>query len=233
MSKFKRDASIEDKGDVLGGGYKVFNTGIYAAKIVNAYFGKSSGGAESVFIEFETNEGTYSETFYITNKQGKIYYTDKQGAKIYLPGFILVDELCSLVTGGTTPLSDIEPEKKYVAIWDPVSRKKEPKEVEVLTKILDRECYIAIIKTKEYKTIKNGDEYVPTDEEINRNTLSKVFDSEGYTYKERISQEEPTFFDRWQDRYSSDYVQDKTKNVTPASKAPSANKSKGKNIFGD
>lgn len=232
MNKFKRDASIEDKGDVLGGGYKVFNTGIYAAKIVNAYFGKSSGGADSVFIEFETKEGTYSETFYVTNKQGKIYSIDKQGAKVYVPGFILVDELCSLVTGGTTALADIEPEKKYVAIWDSASRKKEPKEVEVLTEILDKECYIAIIKTKEYKSVKSGDEYVPTDDEINRNTISKVFDSEGYTYHERLSQEEPVFFDKWQEKFSSDYIQDRTKNVKPAPKAPSASK-KGKNIFGD
>ena len=79
----QEDADIEKGGDSLGG-QLILPTDIYLGVIKAAFGGKSSGGARSVTIHFQTESGKdMKETIYVTSgdAKGNKHYYERDGKK--------------------------------------------------------------------------------------------------------------------------------------------------------
>lgn len=131
----------------------------------------------------------------------------QDGKKIPLPGFTIVDDLCLIATG--SPLSEQATEEKTVKIYDYDQKKEMPKAVPVLTDLINQPVKVGILLKLENKNEKSGDEYVPTAETRQVNSIDKVFHPElNLTVAEaRQGQETAKFHDAWTER-NKDQVRD-------------------------
>lgn len=165
---------LEENQDRLGG-YSPLETDVYAGKIKVAYAGQSAKGAHFVTVLADFGGREYRETIYVTNQKGENFFVskDKDKKKVALPGFTTIDDLCQVTTDKT--LSQQDSEEKMVNIYDPDLKKEVPKSVPVLVELTGKDILVAIKKTMVDKTVKEGDEYVPTGESRDENSIEKVF----------------------------------------------------------
>ena len=115
---------LQESQDRLGG-ISVFNTDIYIGTIKALYAGKSTGGATSVTLIADLNGKEYTETLYVTNKDGQNWFANKQDntKKVPLPGFTVVDDICLIATG--EPLASQETEEKVIKLLTEKAKVKE------------------------------------------------------------------------------------------------------------
>lgn len=189
--------NLEKAEDRLGGGYSPRETDIYTFKINAAYAGQSSGGAMSVSLICQDDIGEFRETLYITNKSGENFFT-KDGKKIPLPGFTIINDLCLIVTG--EPLANQEPEDKVINVYDFDAGKEVPTSVPMIMPLIGAEVSLAIQKVIEDKNVKNANgEYVPSGETREVNNIVKVFHTETkMTVAEALDgADEAKFWDLW------------------------------------
>lgn len=195
-----KNDGLEESQDRLGG-FQVYESDIYLAKIKVAYGLKSSGGAKGVAFTFDLGNGKeYRETIYVTDKKGQNFFLNKDdnSKKVPLPGFTTVEDICLIVTGKT--LSEQEMDDKVFNVYDPDARQEMPKSVPTLVELLDQPIYLAIIKAIENKNAKDSSgRYVPTAETRETNSIEKVFHpEEKMTVAEaRDGKETAGFFDAW------------------------------------
>lgn len=166
---------LEQAQDRLGG-YAPFETDAYDATIKLAYAGKSDGGANSLSIVAETADGReYRETLWVTNKKGENWFLNKQdqSKKVPLPGFTVAEHiaLCTV----EKPLSQLLFEEKVVNLYDYDQKKDVPTNVQVATELLGKIVTLGIVQSTENKNVKSGNDYVPTAETRQVNSIDKVF----------------------------------------------------------
>jgi len=213
---------LEESGDRLGGG-GVLESGPQDGVIKVAYVGKSaSSDAQSITTIIDMNGFEYRETFWITNRKGENFYTDKQDAtkKHGLPGFVMVDNMCQLATGHG--LAAQETEEKTVNIYDFEAKKELPKNVQVLTGLIGKPITAGVKKVVVDKTKKDGNGvYQPTGETRDTNEIDKFFHAETKRtvteYKQGI--EEAQFYPKWVEKNEGKTV-NKAKGAEGKSGAP-------------
>lgn len=234
---------LEESTDRLGG-FSPIETDAYPTKIKIAYAGKSAGGANNISFVFELEGGReYRETVYYTNKKGENFFLNKDDKtkKVPLPGFNTVDDICLVATG--QPLSEQDTEEKMVQIWDNDAKKEVPKSVPVLTGLVGQTVGLAINNSLVNKNQKVGNEYVPTAETKNENTIDKVFDIESQmTVAEAREGRDAGFIAAWVEknkgnvrdkRTYSDNDNQSGRAGRPAGGAPAAGApAAGKSLFG-
>lgn len=211
----------EEKEDRLGG-YKPKETDIYTAPIKLAYAGQSDGGARNITLVLDIDGQDYTETVYITSKEGKNYY-EKNGNKISLPGFVVIDDLC-MVTAGT-PLKEQETEEKVVKVWDSKEKKELNKSVQVLKDVMGQTASFAIQKVLENVNEKDGNgKYVPTDKTRESNNIQKVFHTETRkTVPEALKNlDTPEYWDAWLERNKGETYDKREKKGGANAGAPGA-----------
>lgn len=217
MSMFSKlgNQNLEETTDTLGGGgsYTV-PSDMYEVKIKQAYGHTAASGALAVHLELEIpgRENTYSETIYVTNKNGENFYT-RNGKNFPLPGFSTIEDICLITTGSS--LEDQPHEDKLVNIWDFETSKHIPKERPVLVDLIGKSFTAGILETRENKSAKNQStgKYEPINEERIVNSIQKVWDTESQsTVYEARNGKEPEFWDAWKEKYSG-VQQDKYKEV--------------------
>lgn len=172
---------IKKTEDNVGGAFGVRDTDLNIFDIKAMYAGKSDGGAMSVTGIFVDEAGKeYTETFWVTNKQGENFYFTKDGKgektqeKSFLPGFNIVNDICMIVTD--KPLFEQNDEEKVVKIYDYDAKAQVPKSVPMLVDLLGGKVALAIYKNVENKNKKNdAGDYEPTAEERETNTTEKAF----------------------------------------------------------
>lgn len=200
---------LQESQDRLGG-ISVFNTDIYIGTVKALYAGKSSGGATSVTLIADLNGKEYTETLYVTNKDGQNWFANKQDntKKVPLPGFTVVDDICLIATG--EPLAAQETEEKVVKVWDSEAKKEMPKSVPMIIAALGKPIALGIQKTLANKQTKVGTEYVPNAETREENHIDKVYHPEmKLTVAEaRAGQDVAQFWDAWLLK-NKDQVRDK------------------------
>ena len=200
---------LQESQDRLGG-IQVFNTDIYIGVIKALYAGKSTGGATSVTLIADLNGKEYTETLYVTNKDGQNWFANKQDntKKVPLPGFTVVDDICLIATG--EPLAAQETEEKVVKVWDSEAKKEMPKSVPMIIAALGKPIALGIQKTLANKQTKVGTEYVPNAETREENHIDKVYHPEmKLTVAEaRAGQDVAQFWDAWLLK-NKDQVRDK------------------------
>lgn len=200
---------LQESQDRLGG-IQVFNTDIYIGTIKALYAGKSSGGATSVTLIADLDGKEYTETLYVTNKDGQNWFANKQDntKKVPLPGFTVVDDICLIATG--EPLAAQETEEKVIKVWDNEAKKEMPKSVPMITAALGKPIALGIQKTLANKQTKVGTDYVPNAETREENHIDKVYHPEmKLTVAEaRAGQDVAQFWDAWLLK-NKDQVRDK------------------------
>lgn len=169
---------LEESQDRIGGGF-VLSTDIYSGKIKMMYHGAAKSGAQFIQLIAEFAGKEYRETVYITNKEGKNYFLNKDDKtkKVPLPGFTVINDICLITTG--KPLAEQEAEEKVVNVYDFDQKKEVPKNVPVLLETIGQEISLGIVKTLENKSVKNdAGEYEATADERESNSIEKVFHTE-------------------------------------------------------
>lgn len=232
---------LQESQDRLGG-TSVFSTDIYTGTIKAFYAGKSSGGATSVTLIAVIGDKEYTETMYVTNKEGKNWFLNKQDntKKVPLPGFTVVDDICLIATG--EPLANQETEDKVINIWDNEAKKEMPKSVPMIVAALGKPIALGIEKTLANKKTKVGSEYVATAETREENHIDKVYHPEmKLTVAEaRAGRDVAQFWDAWLLK-NKDQVRDKRtikdgEVGAPSKSAPTAGQAseqpKRKSLFG-
>lgn len=192
--------------DSLGGGY-ILPSDIYMLTVETAFLQPATSGAVGVVLRFKTKEGgkDYRETVYITNRKGETFYV-KDGQQHLLPGYLMIDTLCQMVTGNS--LEKQNTELRTVKVYDPELQKEVPAEREVLVDLQGGLVYAGIIKSVEDKTKKDASgAYVPTGETREANSISKFFHSESkQTLAEAIAGTDSKFFADWLTKYKDQVI---------------------------
>ena len=210
---------IKQGKDTVGGGRTLLESDVYPATIKAAFLGTSSGGATSLTVLFDLGTSEYRETLYITNKAGKNFYTNSQGEKNYLPGFVTADEICLLAA--QKPLAKMTTEKKVFKVYNSTAKMEVPTEVDALTELEGRQIKLGILQERRFKSVKQADgSYVDSSETQDSNIISKVFSAKhDKTANEcRAQVEEASFIQQWKERWKGK-LSDRTAGKAPASTA--------------
>jgi hypothetical protein len=198
-----KSEGLEEATDRLGGGFGAIETNIYSGIIKALYAGQSAQGARNVTLITDFGGREYRETIYITNRAGENWFAAKDkdgkatGKKAPLPGFTLVDDICLIATG--KPLAEQEAEDKVVKVYDAEAQKELPKSVPMIVEAIGKPISLAIQKTLENKSVKEGDVYVPTAETREVNNSEKAFDTDTKmsVVEAKAGAEKPAFWDAW------------------------------------
>lgn len=212
FANMKHHEDIAAPKDTLGGGNYIKESNVYTAVIKMAYAFKSDAGAQGVAMEFLLQDGsTYKEKFYVSKTTGE-NYSEKDGKKFYMQGFVTVDEICALSTGQY--LANQTAEDKLIKVYQYPEGEVE-KEMPVLTDLINKKVLLAIQQVRKYKSEKQGAKWVETWETQDINEISKVFNTDKFTVAELMEEkEEPTFHDKWLEKNEGE-VYDRTKNKKP------------------
>lgn len=216
---FNTTVKMEEERDVLGGG-GVFDSNLYDFTIKLAYVSYAASGAVAINLNLESSGRTLKQTIYISSRKDaagnvRYTYTDKKtGEDRPLPGYSQINSLCQLAIG--KQLKDIDPEEKTISIYDFTAKKELPKQVPVLTELLDAEITIGVLKVLEDKNVKDASgKYVPNGETREVNTMGKFFKTEGRLTTAEIAagETEGKFAVKWLDK-NLDAVINKAKGVS-------------------
>lgn len=197
------DVQDEEKDSL---GRQPLESGIYDASIKVAYVVTSADtGAVGITVVFVLANGNeHRETFWVKSgkaKGGKNYYVNAKGEKKFLPGFLLVDGLCSLASGKDLTNQDIQ--EKTLNVYNPDAKKEVPTKVPVLMSLLNTKVKLGVLKCIENKQVKDSTgKYVPTAETRTTAEVDKVFSSDGMTIVEKkAGAEKPAFIEAWKTKW--------------------------------
>jgi hypothetical protein len=236
----KRSNKIQKQNtDVIRGEKKRLTTDVYEAKVTKAYIYTTKSGANFIKAEFKTDSDqiiSFSECFQSGDAKGNaIYYTDKNGNDIELPGYSKFNELLvsileeELVIEGDNGayIGDIFDlyedggiEEKKILIYDYVKGKEVPTEVPVVTAILNKPVKLGVFSVFLDKPAKENGKYVylpdgsikPSGGYYMTSQINKFFNSfTDKTSNEFMEGKEPTFMEQWLSAYK-DKVFDYTAN---------------------
>lgn len=196
FDKLVTSSEATSGGDNLGG-YTPLASNIYHAKVKAAYVTFSRNGAQAVNLILDIDGREYNEALWISSKTGQTYYVTKEGKKINLPGFEMVDDLC-LITQGKN-LTEMETESRVFEVYDYEAKGKVHKELPAIVDLMGAEVDVGIILETVDKNVKNDEgKYVPSGETREQNAISKFFHPESHkTVNEARANVESTFYDKW------------------------------------
>jgi len=207
LKNLKTDDTITKERDSVGNGGPV-DSGLHKCTIALAYLTKAASEALGLVLHLKTEEGReIRQTIYMTSgkeKGGQNFYTDKEGAKHYLPGFTLCNNLALLTTG--KDIGDLDTETKVVNVYSKDAKAEVPTKVEMIVDMLGKEVIAGVIKQVVDKTQKNEatGKYEPTGETREENEIDKFFRArDRMTTVEILAQAtEATFADTWDAKWT-------------------------------
>jgi hypothetical protein len=160
---------------------RTLDSDIYGATIKMIFVGQAKSGARNVTIQLKTADGKdYSETIYVTNKEGKNTY-EKDGKEFFLPGFLLVNNLAIMTTGkGLHDFVEDDIETKTVKLYDYDAKKELPTDVQAVVPMIGKQVMVAILEEEFAKSKLNEStkKYEPTGEYGVRNVMVKAYNPE-------------------------------------------------------
>lgn len=195
-----RTEGLEDAGDVLGGG-GLLESGAYDGTVKLAFAGtSSSSSARSITVHIDVAGREVRETFWITNRSGENFYTDKKdpSKRRPLPGYAMVDDLCLLTTG--LPLTEQPVEDKVVRLYDFEAKREVPQNVPILIDVIGKPITVGLLKQTVDKQQKDSaGNYVATGETRDENVADKFFHTESRRTVTEIREglETAAFYPKW------------------------------------
>lgn len=224
LANLATDASITEEKDSVGSGGPL-DSGLYNSTVAMAYLIKSDGGALGLVLNLKTDtDKEIRQTLWMTSgtaKGGLNYYTDKNGAKQYLPGFNHANSLALLTCG--KEISALDTETKVVKVYSKEAKAEIPTKVEVPMDLLGKEILVGLIRQTVDKTAKNAltGIYEPTGETRDENEIDKLFRAKDRmtTAEIRAQAEAPAFVETWATKWAGK-TRDKTKGTSGTPGAP-------------
>lgn len=206
-------AQVEESKDVLGGNYGPLPSGVYDATIKYAYAGESKRGAKSITFGFQAGDKEFSETMYITNAKKQTYY-ERDGKKYQMVGYELAESISILSVGKKLP--DLTMADKVIELYDWETKSKKPTKVNMFTDLIGKEVKLGLHHVKEFKKVKQGNDYVDSTDIREYNSVNKVFRSkDDKTVNEiRAKKENAEFMTEWSNKWTNQ-VNDKTGGAKP------------------
>jgi hypothetical protein len=211
----------KQQAEKVGGNY-ITKTGKYDGIVKMAYAVPSkSSDSIGIRVIVDTKDGEIQETVYISYQDGKTYKVNDKGEKIENFGFTKMKRLNFLLTGNNGIPNT---EKKTIKVYDFDAGKDVPKEMDVITEWLNKPISVLAVAVKEFKQKNVNGTYVDTDEVKNRMDIKAYVDFEtGQTATEKENGEDAEYLTKWLDKYTSDYVIDKTEGKEPKKTSNSTN----------
>lgn len=203
---------VEHK-DSLGGGF-TFPSGLYRTGVKMMYLDQWASGALFVSLELSVlvdgAEKTYKENITISNAAGEFTYKDKKtGEDKPMPGYAVVDELLTHLTG--KGFAQQTPEVKSVKVYDKNAQGEVPADREVFTEALRKTFHGGFLLTTVDKTEKNANwqpgmdkklQYLPTGETREQNELHYLFNDDKATLVEVAAGKPAEFHKAWEERFA-------------------------------
>lgn len=213
--------------DRLGGDYKVLESGIYVAQIEHAYVTNSaSSEAKGIHLRLKVNasamggseEQTFNQTFWITNREGAPTYTNSKGEVKLLAGFQKMNAFFHLFLG--MDITAYSFHKRTFKLYNPELKEEVPTEVDAIPELIEGYIGIAVQKLRVNKQEKDSNGvYQNTNEERFINEIDKFFllgdDGKAYTLQEVQAKAEPEFSNAWAAKWTGKVV-DKFKETAGA-----------------
>lgn len=179
---------------------RTVDSGVYAGQIKMIFAGQAASGARNVTLQLKLDDGRdYSETIYLSNKEGKNTYV-KDGKEYYLPGFLLVNNLALMTAGKGLHELAAEVETRTVKLYDYDAKKELPQDVPAIIPMIGKRVLVAILEEEYEKQSKNDatNKYEGTGEYAVKNSIVKCYDPETrQTAVEIRDEKEATQIDSW------------------------------------
>lgn len=192
---------LEQAEDRLGG-FQLFETDAYDCIVKAFYAGKANDAAskaKSVTVTVDIGGKEYRETIWITTKEGKNYFLNKQdnSKKVPLPGFQTIDDICYATTG--KPLAELQFEEKIINVYNAEHKKEMPTSVKMGMAVIGQPVTLGIVKQLVNKQAKDSSGvYQDTADTREENSINKVFHTATkVTIVEAKSGKPAEFFDAW------------------------------------
>lgn len=185
---------------------RTVDTGAYEGIIKMAFVGAAPSGAKFVTLQLKLANGKdYTETVYITNKEGSVTYK-KDDKEFFLPGYTLINNLAILTTN--RGLFDLEGdvETRTVKLYDYDAKADVATDVPAIIPMIGQKVLVAISEEEYAKTKRNDStgKYDPTGEYGVKNQLVKAYCPE--TRKSPVElrdNKDATALDNWVATYGS------------------------------
>ena len=148
----------------------------------------------------------------------------KNGKKVPLPGFVIIEDMCLFATGKS--LHEQSTVDKIIEKYDPETSSMQKASVPVVEGLLDKDVLVAISQVKEFKRKKFDDGYHTISETTEFNEIEKVFHVDKHLTANEVLKnvEEPAFYSQWLEAKKGK-VKDRTKGKSP--ERPDANTGSG------
>jgi hypothetical protein len=230
LAQLSTDDTIKQKQYNVGN--SPLESGCYPLTVQTAYITTSDGGALGLVCAFKTDGGRdFKQTLWMTSgtaKGGKNFYTDKNGDKQYLPGFLMANSLAQLATG--KEISALDTETKVVKQYNKDAGKEMPVQVNMVMDLLGTQVIAGILKQTVDKTAKDSDGiYKPTGETRDENEIDKLFRAkDSLTVAEiRNGDTEAKYIETWKTKWTGK-TKMKAKGATANAGTPGAPKAAAK-----
>lgn len=207
FTSVKRDRKAEKAFTDRVGGYTPVDGDAYPFIIKRVYAVSSqSSDSKGVVIEAtltmpDDSERNYSETLWVTDKEGKATKTNRRTGKVEPnANWINVNDLASLATDGEKDFTQLEYEDfNYKATVD---GKEKTITTQSFYELEGFEGVVAIRRYQRWKQEKNAKgDYEDTDEAVDVNAIDRFFDINYFTDRELAEElKEPVFIDKWLER---------------------------------
>lgn len=194
-------ATIIDK-DVIGATYAVMDSGIYPMFVREAFLKTAASGAVGVSLTLSENQDNtgkqLQKDIYIssgTKKGGKSFYIDPNGNPQPLPGYVIIDSLCEILTG--KKLKSMKETPMAVQQYDREAGKRITTQVPMLKELLGKPVFVAVEKQLvDKQTRQNDGSYKPNGESRDENEIMKFFRAKDrLSISEILAKEtDPVFF---------------------------------------
>lgn len=244
LKNLASDQSIANEKDSVGGS-RVLDSGLYTFNVTLAYVTVASSGALGLVLGAKTSSGQdYRETLWMssgTAKGAKNYY-EKDGEKIYLPGYLVANSLALLTVG--KEISELDTEEKVVGVYNAEAKQEVPTKVNMIMDLLGQQILAGIVKQTVDRTKKNEatGAYEATGETRDENVIDKLFRAKDRmtTAEIRAQAETATFADTWAEK-NTGVTRNRAKGAAAAGKpgaprlngaAAAAGAPKSKSLFG-
>lgn len=211
FANLKTDVEVkETKQDVIFNVPDILDSGVYNATINQCYATESKGGALGLVLDLilknKGNETKFITTLWITNRNKEITFKNSKGEHQYMLGYLQAQSLCKHLANKTLQ----EMTCKEMPRLDQM--------VNGYPELSGKKLAVGILKVRENKQVLNGTRYEPSNEEVFRNNLDKLFfikNNELYTSTELDTGSEPKFLNQWIDKWEGQ-VQNRFKEIATA-----------------
>ena len=243
LDRLQEDNDIQTETDSLGG-FGPLDTGLYDFKIKYAYYTTARSGAIGFNLNLVGSKNeSLKQTLWVTSgtaKGGKNYYTSKNGAKHYIPGFVTANGIALLAA--KKKIGVLATEKKTIMLYNGTEgvKKEVPTEVDMIVDLVGKDITLGVQRQIVDKTRLNDatSKYEPTGETRDENEIVKVFHPiNGKTVAECIAKAETgEFKQKWADKWTG-VTRDKSTGTGAVSGAPgaatTATQAPAEDLFGD